>query len=342
MTATETFTRPPARYGEAALVKKLEELGIGRPSTYAPTISTIQTREYVEKKDLEGVERQVQSLTLLNGAIAEETTTEITAADRTKLVPTAVAEVTTDFLLKSFPSIVDYDFTATVEKGFDLVEEGKETWQKMIGAFYKNFHPLIEKSAEASREEVSQARELGTDPKTGKPILARFGRYGPMLQRGETESEEKPAFAPLPEGANLDDVTLEQALKMFELPRTIGTTADGQEIKANIGRFGPYIQVGKTFVSIKPESPFDITLEHARELYAAKLEKEANKYIQQFDSGIQVVNGMYGPYITDGKKNAKIPKDLDPAKLTEAECKKLLDEAPARKGKGRFTRRAKK
>jgi DNA topoisomerase-1 len=342
MSATETFTRPSARYSEAALVKALEELGIGRPSTYAPTISTIQTREYVEKKDLEGVERTVQTLALEAGKVTEAETIEITGADRNKLVPTAVADVTTDFLVKYFPSIVDYDFTATVEKGFDLVEEGKETWQKMIALFYKDFHPLIAESEKASREEVSQARELGVDPKTGKPVMARFGRYGPMLQRGETESEEKPAFAPLPEGTTLEDVTLEQALKMFELPRTVGTTTDGKEIKANIGRFGPYIQIDKTFVSIKPMSPFDVTEAQARELYAEKLEKEANKYIQQFDSGISVVNGQYGPYITDGKKNAKIPKDQDPKKLTEAECKKLLDEAPAR-GKGRrFPRRAKK
>ena len=337
MTATETFTRPPARYSEASLVKKLEELGIGRPSTYASTISTIQTREYVEKKDLEGVERKVQTLTLTSGAITEEETTEITGADRNKLVPTPIADVTIDFLVKYFPSVVDYDFTATVEGDFDHIAEGKEDWQKMIATFYKDFHPLIEKSEGASRQEVSQARELGSDPKTGKPIMARFGRYGPMLQRGETESEEKPAFAPLPDGTTLDTVTLEQALKMFELPRTVGTTEKGEEIKANIGRFGPYIQVGKVFVSIKPESPFDITETHARELYAAKLEKEASKYIQQFASGIQVVNGMYGPYITNGKKNAKIPKDLDPAKLTEAECKKLLDEAPDKKR--RFTRR---
>jgi DNA topoisomerase-1 len=343
MTALETFTRPPARFSEAALVKALEELGIGRPSTYAPTISTIQTREYVEKKDLEGTERTVQSLTLLNGAIAEEETVEVTGADRNKLVPTAVAEVTTDFLVKYFPSIVDYDFTATVEKGFDLVEEGKETWQKMIALFYKDFHPLIAGAEGASREEVSQARELGIDPKTQKPVLARFGRYGPMLQRGETESEEKPAFAPLPEGTTLEDVTLEQALKMFELPRTVGTTEDGKEIKANIGRFGPYIQVDKIFVSIKPMSPFDVTEAEARVLYAEKLQKEADKYIQQFPGGISVVNGQYGPYITDGKKNAKIPKDSDPKKLTEAECKKLLDEAPAR-GKGRRfpARKAKK
>lgn len=339
MSAVETFTKPAARYSEASLVKHLEELGIGRPSTYAPTISTIQTREYVEKKDLDGTERTIQTLTLEHGKITEGQTTEITGADRAKLVPTPLAEVTTDFLVKYFPSIVDYDFTATVEGDFDRVAEGKETWQKMIAAFYKDFHPLIKKSEAASREEVSQARELGTDPKTGKPILARFGRYGPMLQRGDTDSEEKPTFAPLPADTTLEDVTLEQALKMFELPRVVGTTADGQEITANIGRFGPYVQVGKTFVSIKPQSPFDITEKEARKLYKAKLEKEANKYIQVFPSGVQIVNGPYGPYITDGKKNAKIPKEKDPAKLSEAEAKKLLDEAPTRPR--RFTRRRK-
>jgi DNA topoisomerase-1 len=337
MTATETFTRPPARYSEAALVKKLEELGIGRPSTYAPTISTIQTRGYVEKSDLEGAERTVQTLALLNGAITEEETTEITGADRGKLIPTAVAEVTTDFLVKYFPSITDYDFTATVEGEFDHVAEGTQSWQKMIADFYKDFHPLIEKSQEASRSEVSQARDLGTDPKTGKPIQARFGRYGPMLQRGETESEEKPAFAPLPEGTTLDTVTLEQALKMFELPRTVGTTEDGKEIKANIGRFGPYIQVDKTFVSIKPKSPFDVTEAEARELYKEKLEKDTKKHIAEFPSGIKVLNGPYGPYVTDGKKNARIPKDTDPATLTEEQCQKLLAEAPARKK--RFARK---
>lgn len=338
MRAAETFSRAPARYSEAALVKKLEELGIGRPSTYAPTISTIQAREYVEKADLEGKERTVQALALLNGAIIEEETTEITGADRGKLVPTPVAEVTTDFLLKYFPSIVDYDFTATVEDEFDHVAAGKKSWEKMIAGFYKDFHPLIDAAGGASRQEVSQARVLGIDPKTKKPILARFGRYGPMLQRGETEDEEKPTFAPLPASAKLETVTLEEALTMFELPRTVGATSDGQEIKANLGRFGPYIQVGKTFVSIKPKDPFSITEAEARELYAAKIKKDADKYIQEFASGIKVINGPYGPYITDGKKNAKIPKDLEPAKLTEEECKKLLAEAPARK---KFTRRKK-
>ncbi|HSX29174.1 MAG TPA: type I DNA topoisomerase [Candidatus Saccharimonadales bacterium] len=338
ITAAQTFSRPPARYSEATLVKHLEELGIGRPSTYAPTISTIQSREYVEKKDLEGVERTLELLTLKHGDITTEKVVEITGADRNKLMPTPVAEVTTDFLVKYFPSVVDYDFTATVENDFDRVAEGQETWQKMIREFYKDFHPLIEKSESASREEVSQARHLGTDPKTNKPVLVRFGRYGPMLQRGEAEDEEKPHFAPLPEGTTMEDVTLEQALKMFELPRVVGTTAEGEQITANIGRFGPYIQIGKLYVSIKPEKPFDITEQKARELYKAKLEKEANKYIQKFASGINIVNGPYGPYITDGKKNAKIPEGKEPATLTEAESKKLLEAAPAR-GRGRRFKR---
>ncbi|MGH7157639.1 MAG: type I DNA topoisomerase [Candidatus Saccharimonadales bacterium] len=342
MSATQTFTRAAARYSEAALVKKLEELGIGRPSTYAPTISTIQAREYVEKKDLEGVERKVISLQLKNGQVAEEETTEITGADRNKLIPTPVAEVTTDFLVKYFPSIVDHDFTKTVEDDFDNVAEGKQTWQKMIATFYKDFHPLIKKGEEADRSEVAQARKLGVDPKSKKPVIARFGRYGPMLQIGEAEDEEKPRFAPLPAGKTMDDVTLTEALEMFKLPRLVGTTADGQEIRANIGRFGPYIQVDKTFVSIKPLDPFAITEKEARKLYKEKLDKEAKKHIQTFEkSGIQILNGMYGPYITDGKKNAKIPKEQDPAKITEAAAKKLLDEAPAKKRFGGF-KRAKK
>jgi DNA topoisomerase-1 len=338
MGATQTFTRPAARYSEASLVKKLEELGIGRPSTYAPTISTIQAREYVEKKDLEGEERKVLTLTLKGKKITEEETTEITGADRSKLVPTPVAEVTTDFLVKYFPHVIDYDFTKTVEDDFDNIAEGKETWQKMIAKFYKEFHPLVKKGEEADRSEVSQARKLGTDPKTKKPVVARFGRYGPMLQRGEAEDDEKPSFAPLPEGTTMEDVTLEQALKMFELPRLVGTTTDGQEIRANIGRFGPYIQVDKTFVSIKPLNPFRITEAEARKLYKEKLAKEAKRHIQTFESGIQVLNGMYGPYVTDGKKNAKIPDTMKPEKLTEEQCKKLLEEAPVKK---RFFRRKK-
>lgn len=345
ITATETFSRGPARYSEAALVKKLEELGIGRPSTYAPTISTVQTRGYVEKADLEGTPRDVRTLVLDTGnnpSIKEENKTETTGADKNKLIPTHIAEVTTDFLVKYFPSIVDYDFTARVENDFDQVANGKTAWQDIISGFYKDFHSLVEKSADISRQEVSQARLVGTDPKTKKPIYARFGRYGAMLQRGETDDDEKPAFATLPTDTTIDTVTLEQALEMFNLPRTVGETEDGKTIKANIGRFGPYIQIDKTYVSIKPLDPRTITIDEARQLYAEKLEKDANKYINEFDSGIKVIRGPYGPYITDGKKNAKVPKDSQPEKLTEAECKELLAKAPAKKHRVVRRRTAKK
>ena len=334
--ASETFSRPPARFSEASLVRKLEELGIGRPSTYAPTISTIQTRGYIEKSDLEGTERTAQVLTLKQGTITEEARAEITGADRGKLLPTPIAEVTTDFLVKYFPSIVDYDFTASVEEDFDKVADGKQAWEKMIANFYKDFHLLVMQSADVSRQEVSQARLVGQDPKSGLPIFARFGRYGPMLQRGEVEDEsKKPDFAPLPKDTTMDTVTLDQALIMFELPRTVGTTTEGAEIKANIGRFGPYIQIDKLFVSIKPLDPHTITEAEARKLYAEKLEKDAKKNINDFGK-IKILNGPYGPYITDGKKNARISKDVDPAKITEPEAKKMLAEAPIKK---RFTRR---
>lgn len=340
ITGRETFNKPPARYSEASLVRHLEDLGIGRPSTYAPTISTIQARGYVEKSDLEGKTRDIQTINLSKGNITESKETENYGADKSKLLPTPTADVTTDFLVKNFPSIVDYDFTAKVEDEFDVIAEGKEPWQQVIQDFYNDFEPLIEKSESISREESTQTRHIGTDPKSGKPLLARYGRFGPMLQIGEAEDEEKPRFAPLPNGTTIENVTLEQALEMFKLPRVVGVTEDGKEIKANIGRFGPYIQVDKLYVSIKPIDPFDITEEEARKLYAEKLEKEANKYISEFKSGIKVVNGPYGPYITDGKKNARIPKDIDPKILDEKTCKEMLDKAPAKKR--RFRRKASK
>ncbi len=338
ITAIESFSRPPARYSEASLVRKLEELGIGRPSTYAPTISTIQTRGYVEKKDLDGNEREVTELKMDHGQVTDSKTTVTTGADRGKLIPTPIAEVVTDFLVKYFPSVVDYDFTARVEADFDRIAAGEQAWQAMIGGFYKDFHPLVEKSADISRQEVSQARELGNDPQTGAPIYARFGRYGPMLQRGDTTDEtKKPDFAPLPEGAALNTVTLEQALEMFKLPKLVGSTADGQEIRANIGRFGPYVQVGKTFVSIKPLDPHTITEAEARELYQAKLAKDAAKNIKEFSNGVKILNGPYGPYVTDGKKNARIAKDKDPAAITEEEALGILAAAPAKKRGRRFS-----
>jgi DNA topoisomerase I len=330
--ATETFSRAPARYSEATLVRKLEELGIGRPSTFAPTISTIQTRGYVEKVDLDGQERTVTELLHENDTVITKTDTVIYGADRGKLVPTPIAEVTTDFLVKHFPSIVDYDFTAKVEASFDEIATGKQSWEQMIAAFYTDFHPLVEKSADISRQEVSQARLIGKDPKTKLPIYARFGRYGPMLQMGDTDDEtKKPGFAPMPKGRAIDNVTLEEALEMFKLPRDVGQSEDGQPIKANIGRFGPYVQIGKTFVSIKPLDPHTITEEEARKLYAEKLAKDAAKNIQSFAGGIKVLQGPYGPYVTDGKKNARIAKDVDPTKISESEAKKLLVAAPAKK-----------
>jgi DNA topoisomerase-1 len=339
--AKQVFARPPARYTEGSLVKKLEELGIGRPSTYATIINTVLIRGYAEKGESEGEPRDTIVLSLNSGGsgVERKVIKENTGSDKGKLVPTASGQVMSDFLTNHFDPIVDYGFTANVEEDFDQIASGKLDRNKMLADFYTPFHELIEKSGGIDRSTVAQARQIGTDPKTGKPVLARFGRYGPMLQLGDTEDKDnKPRFAPLPKNSKLETVTLEQAMEMFKLPRLVGTTPTGEEIRANVGRFGPYIQVEKTYVSIKPLDPLTITEPEARDLYAAKLEKDANKYIQEFDNDVKVVNGPYGPYITDGKKNAKIPKDQDPTKLTEKECAKLLADAPAKK---RFTRRKK-
>ncbi|MGB4759161.1 MAG: type I DNA topoisomerase [Candidatus Saccharimonadales bacterium] len=338
--ARQTFARPPARYTEGSLVKKLEELGIGRPSTYATIISTIQARGYAVRGESEGTPRDVIVLNLDKKSVDRAIEQENTGSDRGKLVPTPIGDVTSDFLENHFDQVVDYGFTAHVEEDFDDIADGKLVWHNMLKNFYGPFHKLIESAADISRSEVSQARSIGKDPKTGKTIYARFGRFGPMLQLGDTDDEdEKPRFATMPAGARIETVALEQAIEMFKLPRVIGQTDDGQDIKANIGRFGPYIQVGKLFVSIKPLDPLSITLAEAKKLYGAKLKAEAEKHIAMFDaSGIQVLNGRYGPYITDGKKNAKIPKDQDPKKITEEQAKQLLEAAPE-KGKGRFGRK---
>ena len=338
-TAKQTFARPPARYTEGSLVKKLEELGIGRPSTYATIIDTIQTRGYVVRGEGEGTDRDTIVLALKNDSIDREIVQEKTGADRGKLVPTPAGELIADFLNNYFEQVVDYDFTAQVEEQFDQIATDKLARNAMLSAFYTPFHKLIQKSSDIDRSKVGQSRTVGTDPKSGKLIIARFGRFGPMLQLGDTESEEKPQFAPMPAGAKIDSVTLDQALKAFELPRIVGQTEDGKDIKANIGRFGPYIQVDKLFVSIKPEDPHTITHERALELYAAKLKAEAEKNIADFGDGIKVLNGRFGPYITNGKKNAKIPKETDPKSITHEQAKKMLDEAPATKK--RFSRRKK-
>ena len=294
-------------------------------------------RSKAESKDLPADPQQISPQG--RDDVIREVIQEKTGSDRGKLVPTAAGKVLNDFLVDHFDQVVDYGFTAEVEEEFDQIAANKLQRNKMLQEFYNPFHKLIEGSGNIDRSKVAQAREVGIDPKSGKPILARFGRFGPMLQLGATEDKEnKPEFAPLPKGAKLETVTLEQALKAFELPRVVGQTDDGKDIKANIGRFGPYIQVDKLFVSIKPLDPHTITLEEALPLYAAKLKAEAEKNIADFGDGIKVLNGRFGPYITDGKKNAKIPKDTDPKKVTHEEAKKLLEEAPA-KGKRTFKKR---
>ncbi len=342
-TARQTFARPPSRYSEGSLVKKLEDLGIGRPSTYATIINTVQVRGYAVKGEGEGTPRDVIVLNLADNAVNRDVVQEKTGADRGKLVPTPAGQVVSDFLTGHFDQIVDYGFTANVEEEFDQIASGTLERNKMLEEFYKPFHQLIEESGGIDRSTVAQAREIGIDPKTNKPVMARFGRYGPMLQLGATEDkEDKPKFAPLPAGTKIETVTLEQALEMFKLPRLVGETADGKEIKANIGRFGPYIVIDKLFVSIKPLDPMSITIDEARELYEAKLKTEAEKNISDFGDGIKVLNGRYGPYITDGKKNAKIPKDTEPATITHDQAKELLAAAPAKSAGGRFKKRTTK
>lgn len=337
--ALEQLSRGPARYTEASLVKKLEEMGIGRPSTYASTINTIQSRDYVERGDLEGVEKSIAHLKLENGTVSEQAEVFEYGKDSNKLFPTDKGKVVTDFLVKHFAEVMEYDFTKSIEEELDEIALGTKDRVTVLTDFYTPFHSLVEKSADITRAEASQARLVGTDPKSGLPIYSRFGRFGPMLQKGEQSDDPKPEFAPLPTGAKIETVTLEQALEMFKLPRLVGQTDDGKDIKANIGRFGPYIVIDKLFVSIKPLDPHTITLEEAKELYAAKLKTEAERNITDFGDGIKVLNGRWGAYITDGKKNAKIPKDTEPTSITHDQAKELLAKAPAKKARKRIVRK---
>lgn len=325
--ATQTYARPPARYTEASLVKKLESEGIGRPSTYAPTISTIQAREYVQKTDNLTKGRPVTILTLTKNTVEKTQQTEQYDTDRNRLMPTDTGSIVTDFLLKYFQEIMDYQFTAGVEDEFDIIAQGKEDWEKMIGDFYKPFHKLVVASEDVSRQEANQGRVLGKDPKSGKPVIARLGRFGAMIQIGEAEDEEKPKFAPMPEGKKIGDVTLQEALKMFELPRVVGNSIKGDEIIAQIGRFGPYLKVGDQNISLKGADPFQVTEAEARELLKEHQKVLDERVIADFtESKIQVLNGRYGPYITNGEVNARIPKGVEPKKITEKEAMKLIDE----------------
>lgn len=355
VTARQSFANPPARYTEGSLVKKLEELGIGRPSTYATILDTIKSRGYVNIGVGEGMEREVILFTLKGDEVLATTELEKSGADKGKLLPSAIGEVLSDFLMEYFASIVDYNFTAATESELDSIESGTLDEIKMLSDFYGPFHSLIEAGENIDRKAVSKSREIGTDPASGKPISARIGRFGPMLQLGEATDEDKPIFANLPEGTTIENVSLEAALEMFKLPRKLGETSDGKEVLANVGRFGPYVQIGKgkkgtanaaVFVSIKKDDPFDpfsITLEQALMLYQEKLEKDAAKTISDFGNGIQVLNGRFGPYITNGKKNVtvkKIDKDLDPTSITAEQAQKFLDEAPDKTGRGRSSRKS--
>jgi DNA topoisomerase-1 len=341
VSARQVFARPPARYTEGSLVKKLEELGIGRPSTYATIIGTVQARGYAEKGESEGEPREVIELHFNGQDISRIVDTEKTGSDKGKLVPTPTGKVISDFLTGHFEQIVDYGFTAEVEKHFDDIAESNLDRNKMLEEFYKPFHELIESSGDIDRSSVSQTREIGIDPKSGAPIITRFGRFGPMLQMGEATDDEKPRFAPLPKGVKMEKVTLEQALEMFKLPRLVGQTEDGKDIKANIGRFGPYVQVEKQFFSIKPHDPMVISLDEAREIINMITEKR--KPIKEFQDGkIQILNGPYGPYIKQDKTNARIPKDRDPETISEDEAVQMLAEAPKKSGKGRFAKKGPK
>jgi DNA topoisomerase-1 len=306
--AEQHFTEPPPRYTEASLVKALEEYGIGRPSTYATIISTLQDREYVEM-------------------------------DQRRFVPTDIGKIVNKFLTNHFHRYVEYGFTADMEDELDAVSRGEEEWTMPLQKFWKPFINQVEHTEKnVTREQVAQARELGKDPVSGKPVTVRMGQYGPFVQIGTKDDEEKPKFAGLRPGQKMDTITLDEAMELFKLPRTLGETLEGQKVVANVGRFGPYLKYGDKYVSLKEDDPYTVSHERALELIRLKQEADANRIIADFpDAKIQVLNGRYGPYVTDGKKNAKIPKDREPKSLTLEECRALIEAAPER-GTGRFGR----
>ncbi len=334
LTATERFSNHPPRYTEASLVRKLEELGIGRPSTYAPTITTIQKRGYVEKKETEGTPRDYQVISLVGGKVKEETKTEITGRERNKLFPTDIGMVVNDFLIDHFERILDYNFTASVEKEFDDIAQGQMKWNEMIDKFYHPFHDNVEHTLETS-ERATGERLLGEDPDSGKPVYARIGRFGPMVQIGESSDEEKPKFASLRADQSIQDIKLEDALELFKLPRELGEF-EGEKVSASIGRFGPYVRHKSMFVSIKKDSGEDVMsigLEKAIELIEEKRKADAASIIKTFDENdkVRILKGRYGPYIKFGRQNVKIPKDKDPETLTLEECLELAKSTPKKK-----------
>ena len=343
LTAQQRYTQRPIRYNEASLVHKLEELGIGRPSTYAPTISTIQQREYVVKGDKEGETRKYNLLRLENGKLHDTTEKEKVGAEKSKLLPTDVGIVVNDFLEENFPEIMDYNFTANVEKDFDKIADGEESWTELIKTFYKNFDPQVEKTLNTKTEHRVGERELGADPATGEPVSVKIGRYGPMAQLGSADNGKKPRFATLKPGQSIETITLDEALDLFKLPRTLGTF-EGSPVVVNVGRFGPYVMHEKKYASIpKGEEPLDITLERAQEIILAKREADAQKHIKRFDENpeLEVLNGRFGPYIAYQKKNYKLPKEAAAraAELTLAECMEIIEKEKSAPAKKTTTRR---
>lgn len=346
--ATERFTQRPPRYTEASLVRRLEELGIGRPSTYAPTIQTIQNREYVVKGDKEGVERAYTVVSLSKGKIKETEKTETVGADRNKLMPTDIGTVVNDFLMEYFPDVLDYNFTASVEKEFDSVAEGELVWTKAIDKFYKIFHPIVEATAAVKTEHKVGERELGIDPKSGNPVFVKIGRYGPVVQIGAAHADDKeapkPQFASLMKGQSIDTITLEEALKLFDLPRTVGEY-EGKVMVAAVGRFGPFIRHDGKFVSIpKDLNPLTITAEEAIALIEGKRVKDEQRFIKKFeeDPEMEILKGRFGPYISYQKANYRIPKTVtDPTVLTLEDCKKIIAEAGEKPAAKKTTRKKK-
>ncbi len=343
--ATERFTQRPPRYTEASLVRKLEELGIGRPSTYAPTISTIQQREYVEKGNKDGEERQFNVMTLKDRQIKDENHTEITGAEKAKLFPTDTGTVVNDFLTEYFPDILDFNFTASVEKEFDEIAEGEVKWTSIMKNFYDKFHPSVENTLAIKTEHKVGERILGEEPGTGKTVSVKIGRFGPVVQIGTVEDEEKPRFAQMKKGQSMETITLEEALELFKLPRTLGEY-EGKSVSVGVGRFGPYVLHNKVYVSLpKTLDPMEITLEEAEQLILEKRQKETERHIKKFEEEpeLEILNGRYGPYITYKGSNYKIPKDIVPQDLSLASCLELIklqdEKGPATTKKGRFAKK---
>ena len=329
ISATERYSQGPQRYTEASLVHKLEELGIGRPSTYAPTISTIQQREYVVKGDKKGEERQYNVITLRGKVITDKYRVELAGSDKGKLIPTDIGMVVNDFLMENFPSIMDYNFTAKVELDFDQIAEGKESWNEMMKAFYTEFEPTVEKTLNARSERKAGERELGKDPRTKKPVFVKIGRFGPVVQIGTAEDKDKPQFAHLPKELSMETITLEQALELFKLPRMLGEY-EGEPVTVGAGRFGPYILHNGKYTSLPKEAnPLTVTIADAVKLIDAKRKQETQKHIKSFeeDPKLEVMNGRYGPYLSYDGKNYRMPKSMhDRAKqLTYEECMKIVN-----------------